>query len=107
MLTKEFGSKFEIGAYLTLVMGVLGDQISTRVGLARPQISEFNPITSSMIARGLWVPMDVALVAVCVLIPFIMNRMMKHTLVKTLCLYPLIAGLIRLGACVWNFFLLI
>jgi hypothetical protein len=55
----------------------------------------------------LWLPFDVVLVAVGIAVPYLIIRLTKRDYFKALLVYPLIHGLIRLGACIWNFSLIL
>lgn len=97
----------EVFSYIILVMGTLGDHVSTVVTLARPYIYESNPVIVKLMARGLWLPLDIALIALGIAVPYLLIRVTKRQEFKALLAYPLVHGLIRLGACLWNFSLII
>jgi hypothetical protein len=94
-------------SYFMLIVGTLGDHISTMIGLTRPYIYESNPFTVWLMERGLWLPFDVVLVAVGIALPYLIIRFTKRDYFKALLVYPFLHGLIRLGACFWNFSLII
>jgi len=60
-----------------------------------------------LMERGLWLPFDVVLVAVGIAVPYLIIRITKRGYFKALLVYPLLHGLIRLGASLWNFGLII
>ena len=101
---KRLGLEFI--AYITLMAGTFGDHMSTVITLARPYIYEANPFTVKLMAKGLWLPFDLILVAVGIAIPYLLIRLTRRTCFKALLAYPLLHGMIRLGACVWNFSLI-
>jgi len=94
-------------SYFMLILGTLGDHVSTVIALTRPYIYESNPFTVWLMERGLWLPFDVVLVAVGIAVPYLIIRITKRGYFKALLVYPLLHGLIRLGASLWNFGLII
>ncbi len=106
MLTSRHIS-IEIISYLTLVVGVLGDHISTMIAIQRPNIYEANPTTVTLMEMGLWLPVDIALIAIGIAVPYILIRKTKREEFQALLAYPLVHGLIRFAACLWNFSLIL
>lgn len=105
----EAGRRFGLEAvsYIILVLGTLGDHVSTMIALTRPYIYETNPVTVKLMAQGLWLPVDVVLIVLGISIPYLIIRLTKNPSFKALLAYPLLHGIIRLGACIWNFSLII
>ena len=101
------GPRLEVLAYILLVAGTLGDHLSTVIATERPYIYEANPFTVKLMALGLWLPIDLVLIAVGILIPYLLIRRMGHPSFKGLLAYPLVLGAVRLGACIWNFSLIV
>ena len=97
----------EAFSYLMLVVGTVGDHISTVVALTRPYIYESNPFTVQLMERNLWLPVDIVLVILGIGVPFLLIRLTKRQSFRALLAYPLVHGLVRLGACIWNFSLII
>lgn len=92
---------FEMISYIALILGTLLDQVSTRYALQFSWIYETNPRTVLMMSRGLWLPMDILSVIAGIVVPYLLLRR-KEVLNVTL-LYPFVLGLMRAGAGVWNF----
>jgi len=96
----------EVFSYLMLVVGTLGDHVSTVIALTRPYIYETNPVTVRLMERGLWLPVDIVLVALGIVVPYFLIRMTKKPSFRGILVYPLVHGLVRLAACIWNFSLI-
>jgi len=94
-------------SYFMLIFGTLGDHVSTIIALTRPYIYESNTFTVWLMERGLWLPFDIVLVALGIAVPYLIIRFTKRNYFKALLVYPFIHGLIRLGACLWNFSLIL
>lgn len=86
--------------------GTFGDHLSTVITLARPYIYEANPFTVKLMAKGLWLPFDLILVVFGIAVPYLLIRLTKRPCFKAVLAYPLLHGMIRLGACIWNFSLI-
>ena len=99
--------RLEVFAYILLVFGTLGDHLSTVFALTRSHMYETNPFTVQLMARGLWLPLDLILVAVGIAIPYLLIRLTGRSSFKGLLAYPLVQGAFRLGACIWNLSLMV
>ena len=89
-------ARFEVSAYLILVAGVVGDHLSTVVGLNRENVYESNPFAAILMQNGLWVTTDVALIVITVAMTYYLLRMKENPIAKYMLIYPSLAGLIRL-----------
>ena len=102
ILEVERHLRLEALAYIMLVAGTMGDHLSTVIILARPYIYEANPLTVLLMARGLWLPFDLALMALGIAVPYLVIRLTGRSSFTALLAYPFVGGAIRLGACLWN-----
>ena len=99
-------SKVELGAYSLLILGVLGDHITTTYGLLTQRTQEKNPFALMLIEKGMWSYADALLVLLLIAVPYLLTRYTDRPEVKALLLSPLLAGLIRIGVSLWNLSLL-
>lgn len=107
MLNQTPLSRFEISAYIMLVIGVIGDHFSTGIALTRENIYESNSIVLRFMQNGLWVPIDVTLIVFSVLSTYFLIRVLKKPLAQYLLIFPVLTGLIRLLVTFWNISLII
>jgi hypothetical protein len=107
MLSQTPVSRFEIGAYLLLVTGVVGDHFSTGLALSRQNIYETNPVALGLMQKGLWTITDVALILVSVAASYVFLRVLKKPFSNYILVYPALAGVIRLAVTLWNLSLLV
>lgn len=93
---------FERIAYITLVAGVVGDQISTRLALTNPCNYETNGVAVMLMQTGLWLPLDALLVLASIAIPTIILRRWSFNGRWAVLVFPFLLGLCRLAAAIWN-----
>jgi len=93
---------WEAFAYVLLIVGILGDHVSTMTALQFPYIYETNQFTVALMSRGLWLPFDLILITLSIAIPYLIIRIKRGGPYIGLLAYPLVLGAIRLGACAWN-----
>ena len=101
-----YSVRVEAFAYAIMILGVLGDHISTSLALSRNYVQESNPIALSMMNNGIWIQTDAILIVVSILAAFVLQRVIKNPSSRMILIIPLICGLIRLGVTFWNISLL-
>jgi len=102
-----YSVRVEAFAYAIMILGVLGDHISTSLALNRNYIQESNPIALSMMNNGVWIQTDIILIVVSIFSAFALQRIIKNPSTRMILIIPLICGLIRLGVTFWNVSLLL
>jgi len=100
---KEEMKRMEKFSYILVLVGVVGDQVSTRVALSTPYLYESNPFSVKLMTMGLWLPFDLVLLLVGIAIPWMIMRRWGKCAVLV---YPFLYGAIRFAAAVWNISLL-
>ncbi len=96
----------EIAAYFLAVFGMLGDQISTRLGLTLQGACELNFFAAWMMARGLWLPLDLLVLATLLCAPAVLIRRYDVKVRWLSLAYPVLFGLIRITAAISNFMII-
>jgi preprotein translocase subunit Sec63 len=107
MLSRSPPSRFELLAYVTLALGVFSDQLSTSIALSRENISETNPVALGLMQKGIWTLTDVFLILTSIAVSFILLRIMKSPMARTILVFPFMVGLLRFAVTIWNLSLLI
>lgn len=95
-----------MAAYLLLLLGALGDWVSTTKGLSAGLV-EGNTLAASLMESGLWIPADLMMVGVCIIVPYLVNRLVKSRAAKILYMFPLVAGFFKVAVSLWNISLII
>ena len=95
----------EIIVYITAILGIVGDQMSTRLGLMFPNVFESNPFVAVLLSRGLWLPFDLLMLSVSIVLPLFLMRVTSFKGRSVILAFPLILGVIRILATVSNFLL--
>lgn len=91
-------------AYLLLILGVLLDEATTYLGLSQGLV-ELNPYAASLISRGLWPLIDIALIiAVILLTEYVDNWAERRLGRRVFILLPILLGGLRLMAGLHNLF---
>ena len=94
--------QIEAVAYFLIIVGTLGDHLSTMFALTRQYIYEANPVALRLMVEGLWLPVDAVLIIVGITVPYFLIRRIKNPALKGLLAYPMVFGIVRLIACFWN-----
>ena len=92
----------EIIVYSIMVIGFLGDQLTTRIALNLPWIVEANPLVAGLMTRGLWLPLDLLLLALSVSAHLALQLAFKERRSWVTLSLPLIYGLVKLSTAIWN-----
>ena len=88
-------------AYLLLIVGALGDWASTRFGVSHGLV-EGNTVAASLMSNGQWIMTDLLVVAVCILVPYALNRIVRKKVAGYFVWFPLVAGVIKISVSLWN-----
>ena len=96
----------EIIVYTIMVIGFLGDQLTTRIAFNIPWIVESNYYVVRLMTRGLWLPLDVVLAILSVSAHLAMQRVFKMKSSWVTLSLPLAYGLVKFSAAVWNILLI-
>jgi hypothetical protein len=96
----------EIIVYITAILGMVGDQASTRLGLMLPNVYESNPFVELLLSRGLWLPFDLLVLFISIVLPLFLLRITYFEGKNVILTFPLILGVVRIFASVSNFLLL-
>ncbi len=94
-------------AYITVIIGMLGDQLSTRIGLMKPGTYESNLLTADLIVNGLWLAFDSAIVVGSIFSTALFIRLVRLKGRWAFLFFPLIFGVGRIIVTIWNLILLI
>jgi len=97
----------EVLSYCILTLGTLGDYISTHIGLTYENLRETNPITNQLIANVMWLPANLFIVILGIAIPFLIIRFSKKDYYICMLSFPIVLGIVRLSACIWNISLIL
>jgi hypothetical protein len=84
-----------------LIIGALGDWISTKLGLSIG-FMEGNHLAAYFMSRNMWMQVDSILILVCFSMPFLVSHFSKEEAPRSLFWFPLIAGILKLGVSLWN-----
>jgi hypothetical protein len=92
-------------AYVAALLGMLGDQLSTRLGLSRAMIYEANPNTAWLISNNLWLPFDLLVSASTITFTALFLRNCRAEGRWAILGFPLMLGGTRLLSAFMNFLL--
>ena len=107
MLSRTLPSRVEAFAYSTLIIGILGDHLSTSIALSRGYVMEANPMALGLMQQNLCVLTDILLIIVSIAATFISLRIMKNPMARATLILPIVVGLLRLAVTFWNVSLII
>lgn len=94
-------------AYITVLIGMLGDQLSTRLSLMKPGTYESNMLTADLIVNGLWLAFDTAVVVGSIFSTALFIRLLRLKGRWAFLFFPLIFGVGRIIVTIWNLILFI
>jgi len=89
-------------SYLLATVGILGDHISTKLGLTKTYVYETNPNTIWLMEKGIWLPFDPLLLLATVGIPALIMRRWSFKGRWAILAFPMVLGSARLCAAIWN-----
>lgn len=89
-------------SYVLVTLGVIGDQISTRIGLLNPNIVESNPITRFLISVNAWFIFDMLILGITIGTSYFFLRKVNVKNGTCILVYPILFGFFRLFATVLN-----
>ena len=89
-------------SYLLATVGIIGDHLSTRLGLTKPYLYETNPHTIWLMEKGIWLPFDLLLLLATVGTCFLIMRRWTFKGRWALLAVPIVLGSGRLYAAIWN-----
>lgn len=97
---KAWISEFE--AYALAVIGVIADQLTTRLAISNPYIFERNPNVIWLMEKGLWAHFDAALLIVSIGISAVIMRKWKFYNRWVILLFFVVGFVLRFGAAMNN-----
>jgi hypothetical protein len=89
-------------SYVFATVGVVGDQISTRIGLLNPNIVESNPIARFLISVNAWFIFDMLFLGVTIGASYFFLRRVGVKNSNFILVYPILFGFFRLFATFLN-----
>jgi len=96
----------EIIVYAMMVIGFLGDQLTTRIAMDLPWIVEANPLVAGLMTRGLWLPLDALVLALSIFAHLTLQLAFKARSSWVTLSLPLVYGLVKFSTAVWNILLI-
>ncbi len=95
----------EKGTYITLVIGAFLDQLSTRIALTSPWLSEGNPYTRYLMGLELWLLFDIFFGLLIIGSCFVVLRILDFVNKRYILIVPYLCGSFRFLAGIWNLYL--
>jgi hypothetical protein len=96
----------QIASILTLIIGIIGDDYSTTIGLSTGKFNESNRFVSNLMANGTWIIWDIMLILSITTMITILPQLVKKQNAAPLMIFFLLAGAIRITACLSNLYLI-
>jgi len=91
----------EFFSYTLMVFGVFLDHVSTYQGLNQG-LFESNIVVKYCLDAGVWLLLDVTLVAGVVATSYLVSRASSGGRLNLVLIFPLLLGIMRLAAGIWN-----
>ena len=92
----------ESHSYVFATLGVIADQISTRIGLLNPNVAESNPISRYLISVNAWLIFDILILGITIGASYFFLRKVSVKKGKYILVYPILIGFFRSFATVLN-----
>ena len=94
-ISNLYSLRVEAFAYAIMILGVIGDHMSTSVGLSKSSLKESNPIALMLMNNNVWIQADLILIMVSIIGVFTFQRVVKSPSSRIILLLPIICGLVR------------
>lgn len=100
--SREYTSSLEKISYLCMFSGIIGDQVSTRLGVLKMGVYEANPIVNWLLNNNLWLPLDLLLFTLIISLTKLSIQHLDYKFKHSLVLSPFIIGIMRIIAMIHN-----
>jgi hypothetical protein len=107
MLSRTSLSRVELLAYSTLIIGIIGDHLSTSIALGIGNVREANPMASGLMQQNLWIQTDLVLIIISIAATFTTLRIVKNPMARATLILPIMVGLLRLVVKFFNVYIII
>lgn len=87
---------FEKIAYFCMFSGIVGDQVSTRLGVLKIGIYEANPVVEWLLSNNLWLFLDLLLFLLIICLTKLSIKHLDYKYKGSLVLSPFIIGIVRI-----------
>jgi hypothetical protein len=82
--------------------GIIGDQVSTRLGVLKMGVYEANPIVNWLLNNNLWLPLDLLLFTLIISLTKLSRHHLDYKFKHCLVLSPFIICIMRIIAMIHN-----
>ena len=106
-LNKNCAFSFEKIAYFFMFSGIVGDQITTRLGIVQMGIYEANPVVDWLLSNNLWFFVDLLLFIIIISLTKLSIKYLDNKYKGSIVLSPLIIGIVRLITMINNTYILL